>query len=72
MIGPIDNSLRSIMRHGLSLEAKCRKCSHTTIIDPHMVARQVDPRTSIHKLPLLCKICQTKGAIVSAYPPDWK
>lgn len=72
MTGPIEDSLKAVIRHGLSLQATCRRCSKKTIIDPRYIARKVDPRTSIHKLPLLCSNCKTKDAAVTAYFPDWE
>lgn len=72
MISPIDDSLRSIIRHGLSLEATCRKCSRKVILDASYIAQRVDPKTSIHRLPLSCMACHTSRPKVSAYPPDWK
>lgn len=54
MVQPIDNSLRSIIRHGLSLEIACKKCSRKVVVDARLIARKVDPDTSIHRLPLSC------------------
>lgn len=71
MISPIDDSLRSIIRHGLSLQAICRKCSRKVILDPKYIAQRVDPNTSIHRLPLSCMACHTLRPEVSAYPSDW-
>lgn len=72
MVSPIDDSLRSVLRHGLSLEVECIKCSHKAVVDARLIARKVDPHTSIHRLPLSCKICRSRTTQVSAYPPDWK
>ena len=72
MISPIEDSLRSIIRHGLALEAQCRKCGRKVILDPQYLVRRVDPKTSIHALRLACSKCYATDATVSAYPPDWK
>jgi hypothetical protein len=72
MVGPIDDSLASIMRHGLSLEVTCAKCGREVIVDPKLLARKVSPKTSIHRMPMWCKICHTREYKASAYPPDWK
>lgn len=72
MVQPIDNSLRSIIRHGLSLEIACKKCSRKVVVDARLIARKVDPDTSIHRLPLSCELCRSRGYQASAYPPDWK
>lgn len=72
MVGAIDDSLRSIIRHGLSLEVECRKCSRQVLVDARLIARKFDPHTSIHRLPFSCTVCRTRDHKVSAYPPDWK
>lgn len=72
MISPIDDSLKSVIRHGLSLEATCGLCGRKVIVDPRYIARRVDPKTSIHRLPLTCMACNTSRPRVSAYPQDWK
>jgi hypothetical protein len=72
MVGPIDDTLASIIRHGLSLEITCPKCEREVIVDPKVVARKVSPKTSIHCLPIYCKVCHSRRYKASAYPPDWK
>lgn len=72
MVGPIEDSLRSIIRHGLSLQVECVKCSRKVLVDARLIARKFDPATSIHRLPFSCTVCRTRKHKVIAYPPDWK
>jgi hypothetical protein len=71
-VGPIDDSLASIIQHGLSLEITCKKCSRAVVVDARLIARKVDLDTSIHRLPPSCELCRSRGYWASAYPPDWK
>jgi hypothetical protein len=72
MVGPIEDTLASVIRHGLSLEITCPKCDRKVIVDPRLAARKVSPKTSIHHLPIYCKICNSRQYRASAYPSDWK
>jgi hypothetical protein len=72
MVGPIDDTLRSMIRHKMTVEVTCDKCSRTTLLDAGYLSRKVDPRTRLHQLPLLCSQCFSRDFRARAYPVDWE